>query len=123
MTGRVTVLVLAPLGLYCALVIATALRVAWTLRRLADAPLAGALVLTIHLCYGVGVLRGLVFGGGGRRGRAREGHWTSTAPRSREAVQSSIGEDSAWASQVEAVYLDNLAERTGRRSVRASTDS
>jgi ABC-type polysaccharide/polyol phosphate export permease/GT2 family glycosyltransferase len=52
-------LVLAPLVLYAAAVAATAARVGWTLRRASAAPLAAALIVTVHLWYGAGVLRGL----------------------------------------------------------------
>lgn len=71
-SGGAPALVLAPLGVYCALVIATALWIGWTLRRLADALLAAALIPTVHLCYGAGIVRGLMFDGGGRRARAHE---------------------------------------------------
>ena len=76
--GGRAALVLGPAVLYGALVIATALRIAWTLRRLKDAPLAGALILTVHFGYGLGVLRGLLF-----RGRRREPgatRWSSSRP-------------------------------------------
>jgi len=52
-------ILLAPLAAYAALLLAGAARVAATLRRPASAPLALGLALTVHLCYGVGVLRGI----------------------------------------------------------------
>jgi ABC-type polysaccharide/polyol phosphate export permease/GT2 family glycosyltransferase len=52
-------LALAPLLLYAAAVAATAARVGWTLRRAAAVPLAAALIVTVHLWYGAGVLRGI----------------------------------------------------------------
>jgi hypothetical protein len=90
-----TALVLGPLALYCVLTIATATRAAWTLRRLGAAPLAAVLIPTIHVCYGAGVLRGLLFRGR-VRGRAREeeaARWSSPGPRSWETAQSSIGDE------------------------------
>ncbi len=51
-------LTLLPGALYGGLAIATAGRIAWTTRRLANAPLAAGLLLTLHACYGFGVLRG-----------------------------------------------------------------
>ena len=78
-----TTLLLGPLALYVALVAATAMRTAWTLRRLAAAPLAAALIPTVHLCYGAGVLRGLLFDAGPRRrGRRAEGAERWSAPSS-----------------------------------------
>jgi hypothetical protein len=70
-------LVLAPAALYCVLTIATALRVGWTLGRLAEAPLAAALIVTVHGCYGAGVLRGLCVPGQERAETAAR--WTSPA--------------------------------------------
>ena len=52
-------LVLAPLLLYAAAVAATAARVGWTLRRAPAVSLAALLIVTVHLWYGAGVLRGL----------------------------------------------------------------
>jgi homopolymeric O-antigen transport system permease protein len=53
-------LALVPLLLYALAVAATAARVGWTLRRPAAAPLAAALIVTVHLWYGTGVMRGLL---------------------------------------------------------------
>jgi GT2 family glycosyltransferase len=58
-TGQLA-LALAPIALYGALVCATATRVASTLQKLTTAPLAAALIFTVHACYGVGVLHGLL---------------------------------------------------------------
>ena len=69
-------LALAPAALYCALAAASALWIGWTLRRPADSPLAAALILTVHVCYGAGVVRGLT-----SRWRAHDQpspRWTST---------------------------------------------
>lgn len=52
--------VLAPLLIYALAVAATAARVGWTLRRPSAAPLAAGLVVTVHLWYGTGVMRGVV---------------------------------------------------------------
>jgi hypothetical protein len=49
-----------PGAMYLALVAASALRIGWTMRRPADFPLAAGLTMTVHLCYGTGVLRGLL---------------------------------------------------------------
>jgi succinoglycan biosynthesis protein ExoA len=70
--------IMAPAVLYCVLTIATALRIGWTLRALENVPLAAALVLTIHLCYGAGILRGLQFPGRDREVEAPD--WTSPPP-------------------------------------------
>jgi GT2 family glycosyltransferase len=51
-------LALAPLVVYLAGVLAGAMRIAATLRRLHALPLAAALTLTVHACYGLGVARG-----------------------------------------------------------------
>ena len=51
---------LVPAATYLFLTIATALWIAWTLRRPAAAPLAATLIGVIHACYGGGVLRGLL---------------------------------------------------------------
>jgi hypothetical protein len=59
-------LALAPLALYGALVLATAVRTAWTVGWLSAAPRAAALIPTLHVCYGAGVLRGLLLDRGGR---------------------------------------------------------
>ncbi len=54
------------LAAYCGLILASSVWIAWTLRRPAAAPVAVLLVITLHLCYGAGVLRGLL-----RAGRPR----------------------------------------------------
>jgi len=74
LTGPST-LILAPAGLYSALILANALWVGWTLRRLEDAPLAAGLLLTVHACYGAGVLRGLF--STGRQGHVGVAEWIS----------------------------------------------
>jgi lipopolysaccharide transport system permease protein len=51
---------LAPLLLYAVAVVATGARVGSTLGRISAAPLAAALIVTVHLWYGSGVLRGIV---------------------------------------------------------------
>jgi GT2 family glycosyltransferase len=51
---------IVPAMVYCGLVIANALRIGGTLKRPAAVPLAAALIVTIHLCYGAGVVRGLL---------------------------------------------------------------
>lgn len=51
---------LAPGALYVVLTAVTALRIGWTLRRARDAPTAAALILLVHVCYGAGVLQGLL---------------------------------------------------------------
>jgi hypothetical protein len=61
--GGPTLITLVPAILYVILVLATGLRVAWTLRRLTAMPLAAALIAVIHACYGVGMLRGVCFPG------------------------------------------------------------
>jgi succinoglycan biosynthesis protein ExoA len=70
--------IMAPAVLYCVLTIATALRIGWTLRALENVPLAAALLLTIHLCFGAGILRGLQFPGRDREVEAPD--WTSPPP-------------------------------------------
>jgi hypothetical protein len=57
--GGQPLLALTPLAIYAALVTATGLRIGWTLRRFAAAPLATALIPLVHLCYGAGVPLGL----------------------------------------------------------------
>jgi succinoglycan biosynthesis protein ExoA len=72
-------LALAPATAYAVLVCASGLRIGRSLGRMSDAPLAWALTLVVHLCYGAGVLRGLV-----RPGRARHdrpGRWMPEAER------------------------------------------
>jgi ABC-type polysaccharide/polyol phosphate export permease/GT2 family glycosyltransferase len=60
---------LVPLLLYTAAVGATAARIGWTLRRPSAAPLAAALIVTVHLLYGAGVLRGVLVSAVRRAGR------------------------------------------------------
>jgi hypothetical protein len=55
--------VLLPAVLYAALVSATAGQVGWTLRSWSAVPLAAWLIVTVHVCYGTGVSRGLLFPG------------------------------------------------------------
>ena len=55
---RLGLVALAPLGLYLAAVAACATWIAGTLRRIAAAPLAAWLIVTVHACYGAGVVRG-----------------------------------------------------------------
>jgi succinoglycan biosynthesis protein ExoA len=52
-------LALAPLALYLALVISSALWIGLTLGTPSSVPLAAWLTLTIHVCYGAGVLQGI----------------------------------------------------------------
>lgn len=59
-----------PLGLYAGAVILEGLKVVTTLRRARHLPLAMLLIATLHLSYGVGLLRGLV-GRARRRARGR----------------------------------------------------
>jgi succinoglycan biosynthesis protein ExoA len=73
--GGPTPLVFAPGVAYCALVVATALRVAWTLRQLTSAPLAAVLIAIVHGCYGAGVLRGVFVPG--RAGPQAAVRWAS----------------------------------------------
>jgi GT2 family glycosyltransferase len=54
---------LAPLALYVLLAGGTALRITWTLRRPSAAALGLALIGVVHVCYGAGVLWGLLDGG------------------------------------------------------------
>lgn len=68
-----------PAAMYGALMLATAGWVGWTLKRLRSAPLAAVLIPTIHLCYGAGIVRGLL-----RPSRARDEHalqWTAATSR------------------------------------------
>jgi hypothetical protein len=61
------------LGIYAAIVAASAAHIAWTLRRPSVWPVAIGLVALLHLSYGAGVLRGAAVGP-----RARErpvSHW------------------------------------------------
>jgi succinoglycan biosynthesis protein ExoA len=57
--GRRWPLALVPLAVYLGGVLAGAARIAATLRRAHALPLAAALTVTVHVCYGLGVLRGL----------------------------------------------------------------
>lgn len=61
LSGGLAYLALVPGALYAALCAVSALRIGWTLRSPADVPLAAALILTVHLFYGAGVLRGLLW--------------------------------------------------------------
>jgi hypothetical protein len=61
---------LAPLVAYAGLVVVGAVKVALTLRRATAAPLAAALILSLHVCYGAGLPVGLVRGRRPARGRA-----------------------------------------------------
>lgn len=54
-----SLLALVPLGVYALVVAAGAVKVGYSLRRPASAFLAAALILTVHACYGTGVLLGL----------------------------------------------------------------
>jgi cellulose synthase/poly-beta-1,6-N-acetylglucosamine synthase-like glycosyltransferase len=76
--------VLIPLGLYAAAVAAGALRVARSIPRRWVAPMAAALILVVHACYGVGVLRGLV-----TRRRRRSGSWVGLHPQGLDASRRS----------------------------------
>lgn len=58
--GGPGLLALVPGALYGILATLSALRIGWTLRSLAVVPMAATLILTVHLCYGAGVLRGLL---------------------------------------------------------------
>jgi succinoglycan biosynthesis protein ExoA len=62
---------LVPVAAYAAAVATEAAKIARSLRRPGDAPLAAALVVTLHACYGTGVVRGAVHhrtGGRSKRG-------------------------------------------------------
>jgi hypothetical protein len=61
-----------PLLVYLVAVGAGALRVSTGLRHLSQAALAAALIVVLHVCYGVGVLWGLL----GRRRRRPQPEWT-----------------------------------------------
>ena len=87
--GGRAALVLSPVAVYLALASATALRIAWTLGRLADAPLAAALIPTVHLSYGAGVVRGLL----SRTRKGEEGATPWTAPFSIETAPARRGQD------------------------------
>ncbi len=49
-----------PLAVYAAAVLAEAVKVVATLRRPRWLPLAAGLIVTLHLCYGLGVVRGVL---------------------------------------------------------------
>ncbi len=76
---------LAPGVVYGGLLVATSLRVAWTLRRLSTTPLAAALIVVVHGCYGAGVLRGVCFPG--RAGPETAVRWASPQSGPRSPVQ------------------------------------
>ncbi len=59
LTVTVTPLVLLPVVGYLLAVAACAVAIAATLRRPSTLPVAAALIVELHLCYGTGVLRGL----------------------------------------------------------------
>jgi GT2 family glycosyltransferase len=79
-----TLFMLAPLMLYAVLIGTTSIRIAWSLRRAGDAPLALALIITIHACYGAGVIRGIVLPGPAARVAAAKE--TQVAPRAPAAT-------------------------------------
>jgi hypothetical protein len=54
---------MAPLALYAVLMALTALRIGWTLRSLRAVPTAAVLIPVVHLCYGAGVLKGMLVRG------------------------------------------------------------
>jgi GT2 family glycosyltransferase len=58
--GVAVALALGPIAAYGALVAAGAMKVGWSLRQIAAVPLAVWLVLVIHTCYALGVIRGLL---------------------------------------------------------------
>lgn len=59
LTGVASGLVLAPAAVYGCLTVATAAWIARTLRTASVVPLSMVLIVTVHLCYGWGVLRSL----------------------------------------------------------------
>lgn len=78
--------VLIPLLIYSAAVGATALNISWGLRRqrfglLPTMMRAGILVVTVHLCYGLGFLQGLA-GGDSATHPAAQPVWAEADPRS-----------------------------------------
>jgi succinoglycan biosynthesis protein ExoA len=75
---------LAPLALYGALVGSTAVRIAWTLRRPVEAGAAVLLTVAVHLCYGAGVVCGLL---DGRRRRPPHAAPVAWAEARAEAVE------------------------------------
>ena len=90
--SAVALIVLSPLAVYCAVTLATALRAAGMLRRSSDALLVAALIPTLHVCYGAGVIRGLL----SRRRPLEHGaspQWVSRSILSVEAGQAPTGQD------------------------------
>ena len=87
-------LALGPAAVYVALVAASAVRIGWTLRRPADIPRAAALILSVHFCYGAGVVRGLT--SRSRRHEQPSPRWISTAHGA--PVQPMAASDSAQSS-------------------------
>lgn len=84
--------VLSPLAMYCGLTLATVLRAAGMLRRPIDALLVAALIPTLHLCYGAGVVRGLL----SRKRLLEQGpttQWSARPTLSMEAGQTPTGQD------------------------------
>ncbi len=84
--GRTAELSLVPAALYTALTVATALRIGWTLRRAAVVPLAVVLIVMVHVCYGWGVLRGIVLPG--RAWPEGAAQWSAPVAPAREAMGS-----------------------------------
>lgn len=72
LSASAPLLALTPLGSYGVLVLGSGGWIALTLRRATAAPVAVALILTVHLCYGSGVARGLL--GRRRRGSRQPAH-------------------------------------------------
>jgi hypothetical protein len=66
---------LAPGVLYGLLTALTALRIGWTLRGLRYAPTAALLIPLVHLCYGAGVLHGLLSRTAGRKHELAPVEW------------------------------------------------
>jgi succinoglycan biosynthesis protein ExoA len=79
--GRARTAALAPLAAYAAAVGAGAVAIAATLRKPTTLPLAAALIVELHVCYGAGVMRGLT-----ERQRTRDAPevspWFDAMPRS-----------------------------------------
>lgn len=70
---------LLPIALYLGLVVLSATRIGWTLRRAPAVPVAAVLSCIVHLCYGAGILRGLI-GGGGAGGDHPPIRWFPATP-------------------------------------------